>query len=162
MTALLHRAYAALLAAGMNHTAATQSVETTRRRCSLGTCLVATDPNEGSTIVGTVTFHDCSRSKHNVPFFRPGMIFFEQFGVEPVWHGRGVGTALMKEMERRALALEARELACDTAESAMHLITMYQAWGFRLESRWQWPGKSYHSVGLVKPLTAQTACHAGT
>lgn len=147
ITALLHRAYAGLLAAGMNYTAASQDVETTARRCALGTCLVAV--SEG-VVVGTVTFHDGSRSKHPAPIFRPGMIFFEQFGVEPAWQGRGVGRALFDEMLRRASALSALELGCDTAEPATDLIGMYERWGFRVERRFQWPGKLYASVGLVR------------
>lgn len=149
VTAMLHRAYAGLLAAGMNYTAATQDESTTAHRCSLGTCLVA---EEGGRLIGTVTFHDGSSSQHNVPFLRPGMMFFEQFGVDPEWHGQGVGRALMAEVERRSLAAGARELACDTAESAEHLIAMYRHWGYELESRWQWPGKRYFSVGMVKRL----------
>lgn len=167
LTAMLYRAYAPLLAQGLNYTASTQDSATTARRCALGTCLVAVAlealdssrhdsslPSNPSPItVGTLTYHDGSRSHNNAPILRPGMMFFEQFGVEPEWQGRGVGRALMQELDRRAAADGAIELGCDTAEPAVDLIAMYRRWGFRIEGRWQWPGKTYYSVGLVKQVS---------
>jgi len=171
LTVMLHRAYAPLLVQGLNYTASAQDSATTARRCALGTCLVAVaygaldlphhDPslptNTSPIIIGTLTYHDGSRSHNNAPILRPGMTFFEQFGVEPEWQGHGVGRALLQELDRRAASEGAIELGCDTAEPAVDLIAMYRRWGFRIEGRWQWPGKTYFSVGLVKQISGESA-----
>lgn len=46
----------------------------------------------------------------------------------------------------------ARELACDTAEGAVHLIAMYRKRGFRQVGTADWEGTNYMSVVLSKSL----------
>jgi hypothetical protein len=57
LTALLHRAYAPLGAAGMNFTAVDQTVEQTRARVGRGQCFIA---ERGGAVVGTVTVDGAS------------------------------------------------------------------------------------------------------
>jgi hypothetical protein len=45
------------------------------------------------------------------------------------------------------------ELALDTAEQATHLTEFYHRRGYRWISTIQWPGKTYRSVILSKPVS---------
>jgi GNAT superfamily N-acetyltransferase len=152
LTALLHRAYAALAARGLNYTAVDQSVETTQRRIAQGRCLIA---EVDSRVVGTVLY-----TRRIVPceaqlFTRVASV--HQFAVDPPWQGAGIGAALMAGAE--ALAREDGEsaLALDTAEQAHHLIAAYTRWGFVLAGHVQWPGKVYRSVLMLKPISDRAA-----
>lgn len=45
-----------------------------------------------------------------------------------------------------------KELACDTAEGAVHLIALYKKRGYRQVGTADWKGTSYISVVLSKTL----------
>jgi GNAT superfamily N-acetyltransferase len=153
LTGLLHRAYASLAAMGFRYTATYQSIETTRHRCESGTCLVA---EIDGVIVGTVTFYDARQTEHSEWYDRPEVASFGQFGVEPALQGLGIGALLMDEVERLAAESGAKEIACDTAEGATHLIRSYEKRGYRIVGTVDWGATNYLSVILSKEIDTST------
>ncbi len=149
LTALLHRAYARLAEAGWNYTAVDQDVETTRRRATRGACLVA---EVGGRVVGTLSLWRGGPEEGDRRFADPSSMLLGQFAVEPSMQGLGIGGALLAEAERSARESGASEVLGDTAEGAIHLVRLYERRGFRVVGRVRWPGKSYASVVLAKPL----------
>ena len=149
LTVLIHRAYARLGEMGLNYTAIDQDEETTRRRASRGACVVA--EVEGR-VVGTVAVQGPHPGSESAWHRRADACVLGQLAVEPALQGRGIGSALMDEAERRARESGAAWAVGDTAKPATHLITMYEARGYRIVDEVQWPGKTYRSVVLAKPL----------
>jgi GNAT superfamily N-acetyltransferase len=155
ITALLHRAYAPLGAAGMNFTAVDQSVEMTRQRAGRGQCFVAL---QGERIVGTVTVDGMfdpnqHRWARATPwFFRADVAHLHQYAVDPDVQGTGLGARLMQACEDWARSRGCRALALDTAVPATQLRQRYQRAGFRDVAEVQWDGKRYRSVIMLKPL----------
>jgi GNAT superfamily N-acetyltransferase len=149
LTALLHRAYAALGAMGLNYTAVDQTVAKTRKRASDGECHVAV---EDGRVVVTFTVGLADRMRDPPEYARPGMALFQQFAVEPALQGSGLGSRLLRHAEERARALGAKEIALDTAEGATHLVRYYEARGYALAGHVRFAGKTYRSVVLTKPL----------
>lgn len=151
LTALLHRAYAALGANGWNYTAVDQSVNVTRERVAQGTCLVAVAGDDR--IVGTITYDPPAISYAGSPWLcRSDVAHLSQFGVEPSRQGGGIGARLMAAVENLARASGAREIALDTAEPATHLVEWYARCGYRFIEYAQWRGKRYRSVIMSKML----------
>jgi GNAT superfamily N-acetyltransferase len=150
LTALLHRAYAALGAMGLNYTAVDQTSEVTHKRIADGLGLAAIDA--GGRIVGTLVFYPPGKQSGSPWLKRPEVAHFGQFGVEPALQKRGIGSRLMDAVEDMARAASARELALDTAEPALHLIDLYARRGYRFIEYAQWRGKRYRSVIMSKTL----------
>jgi GNAT superfamily N-acetyltransferase len=133
LTELLHRAYAGLAARGMRFLATHQDEDTTARRIAEGECFVA--------------------KTSGTPWYdRPDVASFGQFGVEPSWHGRGVGSRLSDVVERRAHDKGVSELALDTAETADELIAYYARRGYRFIEHTCWSEVNYRSVIMSKRL----------
>lgn len=155
LTALLHEAYAPLAAAGMNFTAATQTVETTARRAAEGQCFVAV---QGGRLVGTVTVsgpysEGAAPWAAGVPWFRErDTAHFHQFAVHPALQGQGLGRRLVAACERWALERGYRRMALDTAEPAESLRALYARLGYADVGHVQWEGKAYRSVIMLKAL----------
>ena len=155
LTALLHRAYAPLGAAGMNFTAVDQTVEQTRERVGRGRCFVA---ERDGTVIGTVTVDGAfDPNKHlwarATPwFFRADVARLHQYAVDPGAQGAGIGVALLAACEAWAQEQGHRAIALDTAVPATHLRQRYERAGFRTVDEVQWGGKVYRSVIMVKPL----------
>lgn len=151
LTDLLHRAYAPLAARGLRYVATHQSPETTRKRIAGGEDLVA--EIEGK-IVGNITWHAHTFEGGKTPWYdRPDVAFFHQLCTEPAFQGRGIASMLLEEVERRARASGAAELACDTAVPATDLIAWYSKRGYRIVDRADWrPVTNYESVILSKTL----------
>lgn len=147
LTALLHRAYAALAARGLNYTAVDQTVETTRGRIAQGQCLVA---EHAGRLAGTVLYTRRIDPCEATLFTQVASI--HQFAVEPALQGQGIGLDLIRAAEALARAQGEPALALDTAEQADHLIAAYQRWGFCIVGHVQWPGKVYRSVLMLKTL----------
>lgn len=148
LTRMLHAAYARLGAMGFNYTAVDQTEEVTRERVAAGECLVVED---GGEIVGTAIFY--RRPAYGSPYFdKPHVATLGQFAVRPEQQGKGIGNLLLRELERRAIASGATHLALDTSEGAHHLVNWYEREGFRFVEHVQWPGKTYRSVIMSKPL----------
>ncbi len=146
LTAMIHRAYAPLAAKGMHYWGSHQSVADTIERCQRGeTWLAARDAQ----ILGTVTLQSPARTQGGPWYNRSEVAKFQQFCVDPAVQGQGVGAALMRCIEQRAVHLGARELALDTSEHATGLIAMYNARGYRFVEHIDWrPEVNYRSVVL--------------
>lgn len=151
LTDLLHRAYATLAARGLRYLASHQDAATTRERIGEGEALVAL--SDDGAIIGTITWHRPGIKTGVGWYDRPGVAHFGQFAVEPRLRGAGIGRALLSEVEERARASGASEIACDTAEPATDLIAMYIRWGYRVVGTVDYrPVVNYPSVTLSKTL----------
>lgn len=155
LTALLHRAYAPLAAAGMNFTAASQTEAATADRVAHGHCLLAL---RGDQLLGTVTLggtHDANRqpwARATPWYLRDDVAYLHQFAVDPVAQGAGVGQVLMQAAETYAHAQGYRAVALDTALPANHLRQRYARAGYVERHDLQWAGKAYRSALMVKAL----------
>src|SRR5690242_14231846 len=80
LTGLIHRAYKTMADQGHNATGSYQTVETTRLRCSEGTCFVAEADGK---LVGTAML--VTRMEHTKPelYCDSGLAVLGQFGVDP-------------------------------------------------------------------------------
>jgi GNAT superfamily N-acetyltransferase len=154
LTDLFHRAYAHLIARGLNYTAGIQDVETTRRRIDGAECFVVED--EGR-LVGSITFRDAARSGGCPWYDRPDVATFQQLCVDPAYRGRGLAHALMDLAERRAAETGARELACDTAKPATDLVEMYTRRGYRIVGEADWEATNYESWILSKDVAGSAS-----
>lgn len=110
----------------------------TRARAERGRCLVA--EIEGR-LVGTVTWYGPGGGRGCDWYRRPEVAAFGQLAVSPAHQGRGIGSNLIAEVERRARQAGALELALDTAEPARHLVDYYARLGYRVVEHAQWAGK---------------------
>jgi GNAT superfamily N-acetyltransferase len=89
-------------------------------------------------VVGVVTLRSAANTR-GTPFYdRPEVASFGQFAVAPAEQRCGIGSTLMRLVERPAAELGVRELALDTSEHAMHLIAFYQNRGYRFVEHCQW------------------------
>ncbi len=160
LTALLHRAYAPLAQQGLNFQAATQEVETTRRRVAEGQCLVAEHEGE---IVGTLTVSgpyglEQAPWAAQVPWFRErDTAHFHQFAVDPRMQGQGLGRHLVQAGEQWARAHGFKRMALDTAEPARALRALYRRLGYAEVGQVQWPERHYRSVVMLKTLDQSPA-----
>ena len=156
LTALLHRAYAPLAAAGMNFTAATQTVAMTAQRMHGAHTWVAVQAD--GTLLGTITaagpFDPNAQGwAHALPwFYRQDVAHFHQYAVDPGCQGQGIGAALLQAAEAWAQAAGHRAMLLDTAEPATALRQRYARAGYVDIASAQWQGKAYRSVVMVKPL----------
>ncbi len=167
LTAMLNRAYAGLAAAGMNFTAATQDVATTRQRVARGGCLVAVDA--GGALVGSVSIarpYDAVADPWVAEarwLQAPDSAHLHQLGIEPALQRSGLGTRLMAAAEQWAREQGFARMVLDTAEPAAHLRAWYTRLGYAGVGSVQWQGKSYRSVmlrkDLVDPVTDPMRAH---
>jgi GNAT superfamily N-acetyltransferase len=151
LTDLLHRAYARLAAMGLNYTATTQDEDCTARRCAGGTCWVGTADGR---LVATVTLRPPAADRECAWYRRPDVASFEQLAVEPALQGRGLGDLLLDRVEREAARWGVGEVACDTAAPARHLVEWYVRRGYRVVATERWPGKTYESRIVSKPVAS--------
>jgi ribosomal protein S18 acetylase RimI-like enzyme len=149
LTALLHRAYHSLAAAGQRFLASHQDEDTTRRRCSEGECWVAV---QGRDVVATLTWRSGGRSIKCPWYDRQDVAIFGQFAVAPEYQGRGIGSRLLDLAESRARVQGFAEIACDTSENAEALLSYYGRRGYRVVESVQWEETNYRSAVLSKPL----------
>ena len=155
LTALLHRAYAPLVARGMNFTASAQAADVTRKRAAEGQCFVAEEAGE---VVGTVTVcgpYDIESETWSVdaPWYRdPDTAHFHQFAVDPRHQGQGIGRRLVATCEQWARDRGYRWMALDTAVQASELQALYSRLGYAEIGQVQWPGKTYRTVAMRKTL----------
>jgi GNAT superfamily N-acetyltransferase len=156
LTRLLNAAYAPLAAAGMNFSAATQDLATTRERLQRGHCLVAV-ADDGA-LVGTLTAAHGYRAETDTwalsaPWLlQPGIVHLQQFAVAPALQRGGIGRGLVDAALRWAGTAGFHTALLDTAEPAAHLRRWYTQLGWRDLGFVQWPGKHYRSVFMARPL----------
>ena len=151
-TALVHAAYRPLGERGFRYWGTHQTEDDTRERVGSGICLVAESDGR---LVGTVVLVPPDRSGPSPWFDRPEVARFNQFAVGPARKGTGLGSRLLSEVESRAAALGAAELALDTAEGATDLIAWYERRGYRLVDHVAWQGTNYVSVVMSKRLAPE-------
>ncbi|MEK8053540.1 GNAT family N-acetyltransferase [Ideonella sp. DXS22W] len=155
LTALLHRAYAPLGAAGMNFTAVHQTEAQTAERVRHGHCLVA---ERDGRLIGTVTVNGAfdpniqAWARATPWFYRADVAHFHQFAVAPEVQGEGIGSALLAGAEAWARNHGHAALALDTAVPATALRQRYARAGFDVVDEVHWGGKTYRSVVMLKPL----------
>lgn len=149
ITLLLNRAYASLADQGLRYVASWQTPEMTAELIAEGDCLIAKD---GDDIVGTVLLYGKEDDSGCAYYRKPGVVYFGKFAVEPTRKGEGIGKRLFEAIEALARGKGAKELACDTAEPATHLVDMYRRWGFEIVERQDWSITNYVSVVMAKRL----------
>lgn len=149
LTSLLHRAYAPLAAQGLRYWATHQSEDVTRKRIAQGECFVAT---ADGVICATMLFRPAEQTGGTPWYDRQDVASFGQFAVEPGLQSNGLGRRLIAVAEERAVATGAQELALDTAEPALHLVSWYGRLGFRHIEHVQWTHTNYRSVVLSKTV----------
>jgi len=157
LTLLLHAAYRALGEAGLNFCAVDQPVERTRRRISKGPTFVAQEKAAGS-LIGTVTLNLVKDVDDPPLYLRPDCASFGQFGVHPEWQGKGIGSALHTWVKAAAVVNGVRWLALDTAKPAVHLIQLYEKWGYQIVGEHHWGGRTSYTSVLMQ-LDLHEACH---
>lgn len=152
LTRLINRAYESLAAMGLAYLGTHQRLDTTANRMCGGQTLVAVLDGR---LVGTVTVYPPGQ-KDGCPYYRDARpAVFGQFAVCPDNQGKGLGKRLLRQVEALAQDWGAESLACDTSESAFHLIDMYSKWGFSIVGEADWrPTVNYKSVILARPVPA--------
>jgi GNAT superfamily N-acetyltransferase len=148
---MLHRAFARLGEMGLNCTCVDQSAAVTRSRATRGDCYVAVCDGR---IVGTMTLYAPDRDSPCELYRRGEIASMRQFGVEPAWQARGIGTLLLAFADHWAATRGYAELALDTPQPAAHLIAFYRGHGFRIVDFMRFDGKRYDSAILSKPAVA--------
>ncbi len=152
LTALLHAAYAPLAEQGMKYLASHQAESVTSNRLRAGESYVAVSCNDDR-IVGTITFVPPDRTDADCEYYnKPGVSWFQQFAVDPAMQGQGVGSLLMAQVESRATAFQAIEIALDTSEHAHDLIERYKKSGYEIVGAENWDCTNYRSVLMRKVL----------
>ncbi|AHI66781.1 GNAT family N-acetyltransferase [Burkholderia thailandensis] len=148
LTALLHRAFTRLGRMGLNCPCVDQPAAVTRQRALAGECFVAVCNGH---LVATMTLHARDLSSPCELYRRGNVATLRQFGVDPVWQGRGIGRSMLDFATRWAAARGYRHLALDTPQPAAHLVAFYTRHGFRLVDVMHFSGKGYDSAILSKP-----------
>ncbi|WP_083237417.1 MULTISPECIES: GNAT family N-acetyltransferase [Burkholderia] len=148
LTALLHRAFARLGQMGLNCVCVDQPAAITRQRALAGECYVAVCNGH---LIATMTLHTRDALSDCELYRRCGVATLRQFGVDPIWQGRGVGRAMLTCAAHWAAARGYTRLALDTPQPAAHLIDFYTSQGFRVVDVMHFAGKGYDSAILCKP-----------
>lgn len=160
ITDLIHRAYARNAAAGLRFVATCQDSSITAERLGQGPSFIVEIDGE---IVGTITV----RAPEETPYgdYHPPfpIAAFGQFAVDPDRRGLGIGDALLKVAEGVAREAGCGELALDTAQPAIELITYYERQGFRIVGRADWrPETNYESWIMTKRLSPPDQLRQGS
>jgi len=150
LTALLHRAYAQLAAAGLNFTATYQDEAETLRRCACGPCWVSLDGDRLAASISLEFPTPAHLRRVCTTAHRPGIAWLQQIAVDPAYRGLGLASQLRNVAYGWARDHGATQIGLDTAQPATHLVAMYHHWGFVDAEIIHWPGKTYDSVVLTR------------
>ncbi|MCG1019799.1 MULTISPECIES: GNAT family N-acetyltransferase [Burkholderiaceae] len=151
LTAMLHRAFARLGAMELNCACVGQSVTSTMQRAQAGDCFVVA---YGPTPIGTMTLYARDAESACAYYRLRDVATLRQFGIDPAWQGRGLGTMLLAFAEHWAATRGYAALALDTPYPASHLIAFYRSQGFRFVDVMRFADKCYDSAILSKPPVA--------
>lgn len=154
LTGMLHRAFFRIGEMGIPCSCVNQAPEVTRQRVARGHCFVALS---GELIVGTITLYASDARSDSAHYRDTRVASVRQLGVDPLFQGKGVGSALLGLAENRARRYGYAGLALDTPEPASHLIDYYQRQGFRIVETLQFAGRPYRSVVFAKSLREHSA-----
>jgi GNAT superfamily N-acetyltransferase len=149
LTELLHRAFSRIGAMGIPCSCIDQPPEVTRQRISRGECFVAL---HGDLIVGTITLYPPDATSDSRHYRNDRVGTLRQLAVDPLFHDRGIGSALLRLAENWALQRGYLWLALDTPEPAEHLIDYYRRQAFRVKETLQFAGRPYRSVVFSKAV----------
>jgi GNAT superfamily N-acetyltransferase len=144
LTELIHSAYEPHAASGLRYWGTYQTIEDTKRRISMGICLIALLNGE---YIGTAVFRR-PQPDSPVELFRCSSVWtLSQFSVAPKYKGQSYGKAIHSYGLQLLKNMGVSTLALDTAEPAKALIKMYQFWGYKLVGTCDWrPTTNYPSV----------------
>lgn len=152
LTALLNSAYQELQHAGLNFTAATQNVETTRQRVAEGVCwVVEHNGRVAASMTMSVPPPDDVRSLSEHAQ-EPATGWLCQVAVGPELRGRAVARTLFDLACAWATKHGITRIGLDTAAPATHLVAMYTRWGFEHVDNVRFPGKRYDSVVMTRDV----------
>jgi len=149
LTALINRAYSQLAEMGLKYVGTWQGEDMTRKRLKDVECYIGVS---NAQIISTIALRPPGRGKGSPWYLSKDVAIFGQFGVLLEYRRRGIGTVMVRHCEDRARQLGAKELACDTAEPATHLIDWYKRLGYRFIEYVDWEITNYRSVILSKTL----------
>lgn len=154
LTRLIHAAYRQLGDMGFNYAAVDQVLDVTQSRIETASaCWVA---RKDDALVGTICYYKNPRYRTEPEWYwQDHVCHFGQFGVEPSLQRTGIGSLLLEQAEARAVADGKLEFACDTADSAGHLVDLYLRRGFRIVEWHKWPHNNYKSLVLSKRVGIQ-------
>lgn len=150
LTSLVHRAYRQLANLGFKYWATHQTIADTKKRISKGKCYVGISDHK---IVATVIQNDPDKIGGHPWYENANVTSFSQFAVDPECQKQGIGSKMMAFIEQKAIEMGVDEIACDTAEGAIHLIRMYRKRGYRIVGKANWDITNYTSVILSKKLS---------
>lgn len=155
LTALLNDAYRELHDRGLNFTAATQDVDTTRRRVAEGACwVVEHEGRVSATMTISVPPPEDVRSLTEHAR-RPHTGWLCQVAVSPELRGRAVARTLFDVVCDWAVHAGIATIGLDTAAPADHLTVMYSRWGFEHVDDVHFPGKTYDSVVMTRAVSQE-------
>ena len=152
LTAMLHRAFSRLGAAGLNCTCVDQPPAVTRERIARGACFVAIS---GSRVIGTISVYGSDPRSSCVRYRRETAASVHQLAVDPEFQDLGIGTRLLQTAETWAREHGYRELALDTPQPACHLVKFYEHHGYRRVETVGFYGKVYRSVVMSKQVAGR-------
>jgi GNAT superfamily N-acetyltransferase len=151
LTELLHLAYKKQADRGLRYLASYQSLDITLQRIREGTCFVAV---KDGIYIGTITYYSPEQVSGCKWYDRNDVASYGQFAVHPRVQSKGLGSKMIELVEDIARKEGAAEIAIDTAESALDLISFYKNRNYREVDRVQWKETNYQSVILSKQLSA--------
>lgn len=152
LTALVHAAYAELGAQGLNFTAVDQGEQTTRYRTFAGSSWVVDDASE-LIATATVSFPPGEVLRGLSAVSRePAIAWLNQLAVHPARRGEGLARLLLDRCLDHARDAGAAAIGLDTAAPATALRELYAHWGFVDREIIHWPGKTYDSAVMTRPL----------
>ena len=144
LTDLIHSAYASHAASGLKYWGTHQTIEDTKKRITMGICLIALIDGE---YIGTGLFRRPQPDSPIELYRQPSVWALAQFCVDPRYKGIGYGKAIHSHGLQLLKEIGISTLALDTAEPAKALIEMYKSWGYKLVGTCDWrPFTNYPSV----------------
>lgn len=149
ITEILHRSYAQLAELGFQYYATWQGDDVTRSRLESGFSYLAIKDN---LIVGTITLRVPPNVSGCSWYDRGDVASFGQFGVDPNYQKKGIGSLLLETVESKARKEGVPNIALDTAEGAHHLIDLYESKGYKYSGYADWEVTNYRSVILNKTI----------
>ncbi|MCH4886237.1 GNAT family N-acetyltransferase [Acidaminobacter sp. JC074] len=151
LTSLVNKSYKLLADMGLNYLAATQGDEITLKRsqkaykCFIGIC--------EDQMIATLSLYAPKPSDKSGWYNRDFVAKVGQFAVLPQYQKLGIGSMMMDLAEVEAGQIEGvTEVALDTAETAYHLIKMYEKRGYKYIETVDWDITNYKSIIMSKRL----------